>query len=230
MTDQPTPSTKDTAVGRLVERWLPGGTKAVRSLTGRHRFAAVVALVVVVAAIVTAVVLSTRQPAAESAPALPPAVSAGPVLESSPAPSSLVVSVVGKVVHPGLVTLPDGARVADAIQAAGGVVPGTDDSALNLAQRVTDGEQIAVGLPASTAQPEATAAQASGDLSAGTVVDINTATEEELETLPGIGPTMAERILTYRGQHGHFDSVSQLRDVQGIGPGRFAKIEQLVTT
>jgi competence protein ComEA len=229
MKGQPTPSTEDTAVGRLVERWLPGGTKAVRSLAGRHRFAVVVAIVVVVAAIVTAVVLSARQPAVESAPALPPAVSAGPGLVSSVAPSSLVVSVVGKVLRPGLVTLPADARVADAIQAAGGVVPGTDDSALNLARRLADGEQIDVGRPAPTQQPDA-AGPASADPSGATTVDINTATEEQLETLPGIGPTMAQRILTYRGQHGHFDAVSQLRDIQGIGPARFARIQQLVTT
>jgi competence protein ComEA len=237
MPDHPTPSTEDTAVGRLVERWLPGGTKVVRSVTGRHRFAVVVAIVVVVAAIVTAVVLSARGPSVESAPALPPAVSAGTDLVSPVAPSSLVVSVIGKVMRPGLVTVTPGARIADAIQAAGGVLPGTDDSALNLARRLADGEQIDVGQPAPTPQPDA-ADPGSADPDAAadpanpdaTTVDINTATEEELETLPGIGPTMAERILTYRGQHGHFDSVSQLRNVQGIGPARFAKIQQLVTT
>lgn len=203
----------------------------MRSLADKHRLAVIVGVVVLLAAIVTTVVLSTRQPITQAAPPLPPAISAGPAASSSVVPTSLVVSVIGKVVRPGLVTLADGARVADALQAAGGVVPGTDDTALNLARRVADGEQIYVGIPMpagqTEAQPDAAGAPSAGQSS---TVDINTATEQDLETLPGIGPTMAQRILTWRGQHGHFDSVSQLRDVQGIGPGRFAKIKSMVTT
>lgn len=220
-------------MGRLVERWLPGGMKAV---TDRRRLVVVVAVAIAVAAIVTAIVLSTRQPVTEAPPPLPPAVNAGPAQATTAAPASpsmLVVSVVGRVARPGLVTLPGGARVADAIVAAGGALPGTNDTTLNLARRLSDGEQIYVGIPAPT-QPanDSGPADDGAGPSAGaqSTVDINTADETELESLPGIGPTMAQRILTWRSQHGHFDSISQLRNVQGIGPGRFAKIAKLVTT
>lgn len=237
MKDQPAPATRDSAVGRLVERWLPGGARAVTEQR-RLTVVALVITVVVAAAIVTAIVLSNRQPMAESAPALPPAVNADPAQTTTaqPAPSWLVVSVVGRVARPGLVTLPGGARVADAVQAAGGVLPGTNDTTLNLARRLSDGEQIYVGIPApanDTAGDNGdgdNADDGSASSAAPAMVDINTASETELETLPGIGPTMAQRILTWRGQHGHFDSISQLRDVQGIGPGRYAKIAKLVTT
>jgi competence protein ComEA len=231
-----------------VERWLPGGTRGVegvRALAGRHRFGAVVALLVVVlVAVVTATVLASRQPAVESAPVLPPAISAGPaVATASRPPTTLVVSVVGKVSRPGLVTLSTGARVADAIEAAGGLLPGTDDTALNLARRLSDGEQIYVGVPvpagvAATDDPTAASDAApvrsgKGNKKGGdpnVKVNLNTATADQLETLPGVGPTTATRILNWRSQHGHFDSINQLRDVGGIGEARYSKIENLVTT
>lgn len=222
-----------------MERWLPGG---VVTLAERHRTAVIIAVVAVLVAIGTAIVLATRQPVVETAPALPPAISAGPsqaTTTTTAAPPSLVVSVVGRVERPGLVTLPTGARVADAVQAAGGIIPDTNDTALNLARRLADGEQIYVGIPI-PAQAEVdpgtdagTSAGSEGSAPSAeqsSTVDINTAGETELETLPGIGPTMAQRILDWRGQHGHFDAISQLRDVQGIGPGRYAKLAKLVTT
>lgn len=258
MNDQPPPDTEararlaalvgerpwpDGKAGRLVERWLPGGTRGttgMRALAGKHRFGTVVVLVVVVAAIVTAIVLSSGQPAPESAPTLPPAISAGPASTTQSAPTSLVVSVVGKVTRPGLVTLPGGARVADAIEAAGGLVPGTDDTALNLARRLSDGEQIYVGIPAPAAAAtdaptsEADPAPATGKGKKGAnpdaKVNLNTATAEELQTLPGVGQATATRILNWRNQHGHFDSIGQLRQVGGIGQARYAKIQNLVTT
>ncbi|HEY3753061.1 MAG TPA: ComEA family DNA-binding protein [Pseudonocardiaceae bacterium] len=227
----------DTKAGRLVERWVPGGTRGVtgvRALVARHRFGVVVLAIVLVAAIGSAIVLSARQPEMESAPALPAAISAAPSFATTTAsatPTTLVISVVGRVAHPGLVTLPDGSRVADALRAAGGVVPGTNDMALNLARRLADGEQIYVGIPvpveAQPADPEEEP-DASGAPTAK--IDLNTATEESLETLPGVGPAMAQHILTWRTQHGHFDSISQLREVEGIGDGRYARISGLVTT
>jgi competence protein ComEA len=228
----------DTAAGRLVERWVPGGTRGVsnvRALAARYRFGVAVAAIVLVAAIVTVVVLSARQPAVESAPALPAAISAGPVVATTSAatPTSLVISVVGRVAHPGLVTLPDGSRVADALRAVGGPLPGTNDLALNLARRLADGEQIYVGIPIpAEAQPADTVPPDGSDASGGPTakIDLNTATDEALETLPGVGPTMAQHILTWRSQHGHFDSISQLREVAGIGDGRYSKIANLVTT
>lgn len=231
----------DTTAGRLVERWLPGGTRGVsgvRTLATRHRFAAVVLLVLVLAAVGTAIVLSANGPTAEAAPVLPPAVSAAPGPTSQPQSTTLVVSVVGKVTHPGLVTLPAGARVADAIESAGGLLPGTDDTTLNLARRLTDGEQIYVGIPGSTDQsapagdPPA-AASAKGGKKGGdpnVKINLNTATADQLQTLPGVGPATATRILNWRNQHGHFDSTNQLRDVGGIGNARYSKLENLVTT
>lgn len=183
--------------------------------------------------------MSTRPQPAEAPPALPPAISAAQTTE---APTVLVISVVGKVANPGLVTLNSGARVADALRAAGGVLPGTDDTALNLARRLSDGEQIYVGIPVPTnaetdpAQTEPTGTPLpvigkKGQKTSPTAkVNLNTATAEQLQTLPGIGPAMAQRILTWRNQHGHFDSINQLRDVGGIGDTRFAKLENLVTT
>jgi competence protein ComEA len=134
-----------------------------------------------------------------------------------------VVSVVGRVVRPGLVTLPDGARVADALQAAGGPAPGVDVSGLNIARRLTDGEQIYVGVPA---PPEALPGPASG----GTPekVDLNTASVAQLDTLPGVGAVTAQRIVDWRSQHGRFTKVEQLREIDGIGPAKYGQLKDLV--
>ena len=232
-----TTSTSPTGAGRLVERWLPGGRSGVetaRAWANRHRVAVVVAVIAVLAATVVTVALATTRPQpVEAAPELPPAISADATTTQA---SSLVISVVGKVADPGLVTLTTGARVADAIKAAGGLLPGTDDEALNLARRLTDGEQIYVGIPvpteadqlATTDAPADKKGQKSADTT--TQVDLNTATTDQLQALPGIGPTMAQRIVTWRTQHGHFDSINQLKDVGGIGDARFAKLAKLVTT
>lgn len=233
----------DGKAGRLVERWLPGGTRGVngvRSLADRHRFGAVVLVLVLLTVIVTAVVLSNQRPEAEPAPALPAAVVAAPATSSAQPPTQLVISVVGRVARPGLVTLAEGARVADAIRAAGGVRPNTDAMALNLARKLTDGEQIYVGVPVPAADPAEvaptpdstllTGAKSSSAEGPSAKVDLNTATDDQLETLPGIGPTMAQHILTWRSQHGRFDSIGQLRDVGGIGDARFSKLQGLVTT
>ncbi|HEX4700635.1 MAG TPA: ComEA family DNA-binding protein, partial [Pseudonocardiaceae bacterium] len=227
-TDRP-----DTRAGRLVERWLPGGTKTtdgLKSLTSRHKLGVAVVAIALLTAIGTAVILAAQQPAAEPAPLLAAAVNAGP---STPTQGPLVISVVGKVTKPGLVTLTNGARVADAIQAAGGLLPGTDDTALNLARRLADGEQIYVGVPVpaniqptdtdptATATAPAPAARKGRKQDTATdpanKINLNTATADQLQNLPGIGPTMAQRILTWRAQHGRFDSISQLREVGGIG-------------
>ena len=137
---------------------------------------------------------------------------------SSAAPANIVVSVVGEVDSPGLVTLAPGARVNDALEAAGPKVP-TDN--LNLAQKLNDGEQITVGaLPGA----EEGSAGESGD---GTV-SLNSATAEELVTLPGVGPATAEAIIAHREEAGHFTSIEQLMDVSGIGPAKFAQLKDKV--
>ncbi len=144
------------------------------------------------------------------------------------AASQLVVDVAGKVVHPGIYRLPAGSRVFDAVAAAGGVRRGVDTVTINLAAPVQDGQQIVVGLntgpPGMAANPGATSAP-----STGAVVDLNTAGLEVLDTLPGVGPVLAQNILDWRDQHGQFTSVDQLQEVSGIGPAKFAAIKDLVT-
>ena len=160
-------------------------------------------------------------PAGTSAPSSPPV---GEVAETS---ATVVVSVVGQVASPGLVTLPSGSRVADAIAAAGGLLPEADAASVNLAAVVADGEQLAVGLPgtaAGGAPPDGSAATGAGGL-----IDLNTAAVAELDALPGIGPVLAQRIVDHRSRQGPFRSVEELDDVPGIGPAIAAELAELVT-
>lgn len=155
----------------------------------------------------------------------------------SAADDSVVVDVTGEVRRPGVIRLPKGARVTDALKAAGGVRSGTDTSALNQARLVADGEQIVVGAqsaPAAGGGSEAGKAGAGvgaaqdGAAGTGARVSLNAATADQLETLPGVGPVLAQRILDYRTEHGGFRAVEELRDVGGIGQRRFADLRPLV--
>jgi competence protein ComEA len=145
-----------------------------------------------------------------------------PVGEAATTAGTVVVSVVGLVARPGLVTLPSGARVADAVEAAGGLLPGADPASVNLAAVVSDGEQVAVGVPAA-------AGGSAGAPPAGGKVDLNAATAADLDALPGIGPVLAQRIVSWREQQGRFTSVEQLDDVPGIGPAIYEQLKGLVT-
>ena len=157
--------------------------------------------------------------AAASTPPRQPAV--GEVADTS---ATVVVSVVGSVARPGLVTLPTGSRVAAAVEAAGGLGPDADPASVNLAAVVSDGQQIVVGAPGSAvAGADAGAAAAPGGK-----LDLNRATAAELDALPGVGPVLAQRIVDHREQ-GPFTSVDQLDDVPGIGPARAAELAELVT-
>jgi competence protein ComEA len=156
----------------------------------------------------------------------------------SASPSTVLVDVAGRVRRPGVVSLAPGARVIDAIKAAGGVRPGAKTGMLNLARRVVDGEQILVGVDATPApagppgSPSgATAANgtAGATTPAGPPLDLNTATATQLDQLPGVGPVLAQRIVDYRTQHGAFRSVDELRQVSGIGPAKFGDLKSLVT-
>jgi competence protein ComEA len=142
---------------------------------------------------------------------------------SAKTPSALVISVVGKVAKPGLVTVPVGSRVADALEAAGGVNPNTDVTMLNLARLLDDGEQLVVGIANPAQEP------VSGDSSGeNKKVDLNTATADQLDKLPGVGEVTVQRILQWRAQHGRFTKVEQLRDVDGIGESKFSKLRAQV--
>ncbi len=166
-------------------------------------------------------------PVAE-APAGPgaPADAAAPAAAPS-AGAEVVVAVEGKVGKPGVVRLPAGARVADALAAAGGARPGVDVALLNLARKVVDGELILVGV---TPPPGSTVA--AGPAAAGAPagpVNLNTATVADLDTLPGVGPVLAQRILDARTAQGGFRAVGDLRKVDGIGASRYEQLKDLVT-
>ncbi|WP_127554270.1 ComEA family DNA-binding protein [Actinoplanes sp. OR16] len=146
---------------------------------------------------------------------------------SSAASSEVVVAVGGKVRKPGLVHLPPGARVADALAAAGGAEPGVDVAALNLARRVADGELIMVGVtppPGTVTVPGMSSAAAPGGL-----LNLNAAALGDLDDLPGVGPVLAQRILDAREEMGGFKSVADLRKVDGIGDARYEQLKELVT-
>lgn len=150
---------------------------------------------------------------------------------STPAGGFVMVHVAGAVVHPGLVRIRAGARVNDAVLAAGGGVPGADLDRLNLAAKVADGQRIAVGLVGAPAPVEAGGTGSTGtggDATTGPL-NINTASSTELEELPGIGPSLASAIIAEREKRGGFQSVGELQDVRGIGELRYADIKDLVS-
>ena len=202
-----------------IARLLPGGTTV----------AALIAVIVLIAAMGVWRHAATRehsqalaQSSSEGEESEAASVAAGP---SAP-PSSgehaddVVVYVSGAVASPGVLTLPSSSRVIDAITAAGGATPDADLESINLARILVDGEQIRVGVAGESPPPTSAGT--------GTVtqacVRLATATETELQTLPGIGPALAQRIISYRSTHPRLTSVEELDDVPGIGPSLIEKI------
>ena len=175
---------------------------------------------------------ATAAPGAPGAAATAPA--AGAAAGGSPS-SQIVVDVTGKVHHPGIATLPSGSRVADALQAAGGPRRGASLASLNLARVLADGEQVVVGVrappgvAASAAGAGTGVGAAAGAATPGTMVNINTADQTLLESLPGVGPVTARSILDYRAEKGGFTSVDELLEVSGIGDATLAKISPYCT-
>lgn len=181
---------------------------------------------------------SSSQPSSSSSSSAA-AVANGPPGEAG---RQLVVDVTGKVRHPGIHRMPPGSRVIDALQAAGGVLRGANLRGLNRARRLTDGEQIVVGAPSGGAGagggPGTADVGAGGSGSGGGgpgagggpggPVSLSSATEQQLDSLPGVGPVLARHIIEFRTQHGGFTSVEQLRQVTGIGDRRFADLRPLV--
>lgn len=140
---------------------------------------------------------------------------------------SVTVDVAGRVRHPGIAVLDAGSRVVDALAAAGGARPGADLSGLNLARVLVDGEQVVVGIPAPAGQV-ASAASSPG-APAGPLVNLNTATQPQLEELPEVGPVTAQAILGWRSEHGGFTSVDELLEVDGIGDATLDQLAPYVT-
>ena len=155
---------------------------------------------------------------------------AAPVAEASASasPVTIVVHVAGWVRRPGVYEFPAGARIVDAIERAGGPRPGADLSALNLAALLVDAQQVLVPRRGEGGPPGG-AAGPGGSSAAGGLVNINTATLEQLETLPGIGPVLAQSIIDYREEHGPFARIEDLRNVSGIGEKRFEDLKDKVT-
>ena len=249
------PSGDDDDIDDAVPSWVPDGRSGrgrnwlaeVRADPGRAGIVALVAIAALAVLITVFTLVRTHptpvvsaklppvQPVSSAAPApsTPPGAAAG-----APAGTPVVVSVVGLVTRPGLVTLAPDARVADAVSAAGGTLKGADALGLNLARHVADGEQIVVGLatpagrkPAlgSSAGPASAApAPASATATAAAPVDLNTAALEQFDALPGVGPVTAAAIVAWRNANGRFTSVDQLAEVDGIGPARLEKLRPLV--
>ncbi len=247
----------------LLPCWVPatpgsrGWLAKVRADPGRPG-AIALALVAALAVLVTVFTLLRDRPAPVMSAKLPAVERVSGPSGSGPRPSStpgqlpgpdrpVVVSVVGLVHTPGLVTLAPGARIADALQAAGGAVDGADTIGMNMARQLVDGEQIVVGLAPAPGQPITLRSSigagtpAPGPATSGVphpgpepssrpaeVLDLNTATVEQLDTLPGVGPVTAAAIVAWRQANGRFTSVDQLADVDGIGPARLEKLRSLV--
>jgi competence protein ComEA len=249
-------SDADTDPNSLLPRWLPDGSTQndggwlarVRADPGRAG-AIALAAIAAIAVLVTVFTLMREQPAPVMSAKLPPVDMAATASRApSPGPSTrpdqpVVVSVVGLVHTPGLVTLAPGARIADALKAAGGSIDGADTSGLNMARQVDDGEQIVVGMAPIKGQPAVLGSSVSpGSAAPGpssstprpakgapaALINLNTATVEQLDTLPGVGPVRAAAIVAWRKANGKFTSVDQLGEVDGIGPGRLEKLRPLV--
>ena len=155
-----------------------------------------------------------RSPRGNSVELLPP-----------PTPAPLVVDIAGAVPRPGVYELPGGSRITDAVEAAGGFLAEADKANLNLAAPLEDGQKLEIPFLAG-AEPVGIARSTE----APTLIDINTATLEELDTLPGIGVTLAQAIIDYRDTYGPFYYIEDIMNVSGIGPSTFDNIKDLITT
>ncbi len=206
-----------------------------------------VAAVLAVAVLVALLLVWRAQPSAEAAPAvhrnLPvssagtgvtPTVATGAATAAASPAAEVVVHVVGAVHHPGLVRLPAGSRVVDAVRAAGGTTASARPASVNLARLLVDGEQLVVQRRGSTPLvaapgPAGAVGSAGATPAPSAPVDLNSATLEALDALPGIGPVLAQRILDWRTAHGRFSSVDELGEVSGIGEATLADLRPVVT-
>ena len=215
----------------LTEDDEPAEPSVARLLPGGASVAALIAVVVLIAAVGVWRHAATRehsqalaQSSSEGEESEAASVAAGPPTSAPPSsgehPDDVVVYVSGAVASPGVLTLPATSRVIDAITAAGGATPEADLESINLARILVDGEQIRVGVVGESPPP----ASAGMGTDAQACVRLATATETELQTLPGVGPALAQRIISYRATHPRLTSVEELDDVPGIGPSLIEKI------
>lgn len=212
----------------LTEDVEPAEPSVARLLPGGASVAALIAVVVLIAAVGVWRHAATRehsqalaQSSSEGEESEAASVAAGPSAPpSSGEHADVVVYVSGAVASPGVLTLPATSRVIDAITAAGGATPEADLESINLARILVDGEQIRVGVVGESPPP----ASAGTGTDAQACVRLATATETELQTLPGVGPALAQRIISYRATHPRLTSVEELDDVPGIGPSLIEKI------
>lgn len=178
-------------------------------------------------------------PVADASPLVgqPSSTASGPLATSSAADppsggsagSRVTVDVTGRVRRPGIVVLDAGARVVDALEAAGGARPGVDLGSLNLARVLVDGEQVVVGQPAGALPPAVAPPGSATPSGPATLVNLNLASQTELESLPEVGPVTAQAIMAWRDEHGGFMSVDELLEVDGIGEATLAQLSPYVT-
>ncbi|HEX7594116.1 MAG TPA: helix-hairpin-helix domain-containing protein [Anaerolineae bacterium] len=192
------------------------------------RYRPYIAMVVLFAIVLAGTILVLRQPAAA------PLTIITPTPRPSATPASVIIDVRGAVAQPGVYTLSAGSRLQDALTQAGGVLPNAETRNLNLARRLNDGEQIYVPQAGEVTVAAPTTPGKGAPASAATktplgIINLNTATLEELDVLPGIGPAIAQRIIDYRNQNGAFKQIDDLKKVRGIGDALFSQIKDMVT-
>jgi competence protein ComEA len=178
--------------------------------------------------------LAWRQPQPVAFQVQPPPATASPAPTATPAP--IKIEVAGAVQRPGIYELPAGTRVGDAIAAAGGLAANADEAALSLARVLQDGEKLAAPTvqpakppPAASSPSEPAGARSGGDGSSAGLLNVNTASAQELEALPAIGPVTAQAIVDYRATNGPFHSVEEITQVKGIGAATLEKLKPLIT-
>ncbi len=182
-----------------------------------------VPVMITLIAVVGVVIFAVLRPA-PAAPII--TVTLRPTTPVTPTPSAIRVYVSGAVKNPDVYTLPVGSIVRDAMNVAGGPADDADLDRINLAAPLGDGMQVHFPRKG---EPAAGVGESTASSPSGTPIDINTATLEQLETLPGIGPTIAQRIVDYRQANGPFTSIEQIKDVSGIGDALFDRIKGLIT-
>jgi competence protein ComEA len=227
---------------------VPSPGDRLRELAATRRGLVAVGVIIVCAAAISMAVFALNRPATIAPPSTSDATAATtgvaiptagtppsptPPLTSQAAPGTILVHVDGAVARPGLYSLPQGARVADAVDVAGGPRTAADLRAINLAEPLTDGQKLDIpkkGEEAAEAVPTAPASPVpSAAGGPATIVDLNSADQATLETLPEVGPVTAAAILQYRDEAGGFSSVDELLDVDGIGPATLEAVRPFVT-